>query len=1191
MFHLKPETRPLRAPQRYPAEVFTGLKRTVFVSVLVVFTMVAGLITSVPQMALANGTTIYSASGTITVDISNSTTVGLATGTVAGNATLKVSDLVAALKAGNVSIDAEKITFGTGALVNLSTDSPPAESTLTMKAAGDIKFSAGSGLIGGDHPLNLVFWADNAPTPVGGSIWFDGGTGSSKVDIQTKGGHLWMGGGSGSASWNGLTVGNSSAVGSRGNTNGIHLVNSTIHTAGGNIAIDGKGESGDGSPTPGSNKNGIRTFGVTTVDSGSGAIYMKGTTDATGNFPNNGVELSETILGTTYIRSSNATDQAIMIEGKTTGAPGTGASRRWGFFTWNTAIENTGGGTIHITGGGSQHSGVTISSGGAVLSSNGTIILEGTEAGAVSPHAVLIQGALGQKSGTSVTSSSANLEIIGNTFSATGTVASTGTLDIRPRTSDTTIGLGGAAGTLQISATNFDSTFADGFSTITVGSSAQTGTISSNAITLRDNTTLIGKDFSLGTIGASSNTVTLEASGNVTQSGALTAGSLALLGGGTFTLTNTSNAIGTVAAGSSGSKVAALSLYDASGGLTIGQVGSLEGVTATGDVLIETGAGDITLAKNIATDSSSNTAITVNAGKSTAAGTGTGGDIIVSGSPTLTTGANGIVRMFSGSEAASLGLTALVGGSSNVYYGVDETSTLSPALSSGTKYALFRSSVSVPQPQLSSQSNLSGVVGGSETLTPPSATDQSNDPVAGTTTWSSSNSSVASVSGSTLTYGVAGTAVITVTFTPADTSSFSVVTTSFTVTVSSAPSGDSSGGAPSGGSSGGASSGSSVAPTPVVPAPTVTPRLTRLAFGPPDTSPVRQPVERLGLLFNPNAPLRGTIGGAAVNISKTTVGSDGVSVIAGAFQFGVSLRGVPGAEVKTDTPSTSPELFVPRGGSGAVSGSGSYPGSFVQLWLPNGSSSREIARIPVRSDGTFTSDVIFEAGALELPVPIGRQVLQVVGYDEQGNQTVVDMTINIGQGVPAPEPNRQVGALPALTAGQSLATSGGIPEMVSITGVPETGIVVVEGSGWAVSVNADPKTGVVKDTGGTVRVHLDQSSIRTTSGSGFLPGTLATVWFFSEPTLVATVSVDDKGEFSAEFLVDARLIAPGEHTLQIQGVGTDGYIKAANLGVLVEQAVELTTESASGLLWWVAGVFLLVAALVVLLVVARRRRT
>ena len=121
-------------------------------------------------------------------------------------------------------------------------------------------------------------------------------------------------------------------------------------------------------------------------------------------------------------------------------------------------------------------------------------------------------------------------------------------------------------------------------------------------------------------------------------------------------------------------------------------------------------------------------------------------------------------------------------------------------------------------------------------------------------------------------------------------------------------------------------------------------------------------------------------------------------------------------------------------------------------------------------------------------------------------------------------------------------------------------------------------------------MRLTPSSVGHWSGSGFMPGTLATVWLFSEPTRMTTVTIDENGEFSSEFLVDARLIAPGEHTLQVQGVGADGFIKAANLGVLVEQPLELTTDSASGLLWWVAGALLLLLLAVLFVIVARRRR-
>ncbi len=90
-----------------------------------------------------------------------------------------------------------------------------------------------------------------------------------------------------------------------------------------------------------------------------------------------------------------------------------------------------------------------------------------------------------------------------------------------------------------------------------------------------------------------------------------------------------------------------------------------------------------------------------------------------------------------------------------------------------------------------------------------------------------------------------------------------------------------------------------------------------------------------------------------------------------------------------------------------------------------------------------------------------------------------------------------------------------------------------------------------------------------------MPGTTASVWMFSDPTLLATVPVGDDGTFAVEFLVDPQFLPAGNHTLQVQGVGEDGFIKAANVGVLVEEVVVFTANTASGLVAWVA----LVAAL------------
>jgi len=194
-----------------------------------------------------------------------------------------------------------------------------------------------------------------------------------------------------------------------------------------------------------------------------------------------------------------------------------------------------------------------------------------------------------------------------------------------------------------------------------------------------------------GALTATNNDISLNATGAVTQTAAITANKLALNGTGTFTLNNTGNNIATIAGGTSGTRLGSLSFTDASGGLTIGTVGSNNGVFASGTVLVETLVGNLTLSQSISTTNTTSTAVTLNAEKNAAIGISTGGNIIVSGSPTITTGSNGIVRLFSGFEAYSPGLTALAGGQANVRNNADETTTTySPALAGNNTYAIYR---------------------------------------------------------------------------------------------------------------------------------------------------------------------------------------------------------------------------------------------------------------------------------------------------------------------------------------------------------------------------------------------------------------------------------------------------------------------------------------------------------------------
>ena len=69
------------------------------------------------------------------------------------------------------------------------------------------------------------------------------------------------------------------------------------------------------------------------------------------------------------------------------------------------------------------------------------------------------------------------------------------------------------------------------------------------------------------------------------------------------------------------------------------------------------------------------------------------------------------------------------------------------------------------------------------------------------------------------------------------------------------------------------------------------------------------------------------------------------------------------------------------------------------------------------------------------------------------------------------------------------------------------------------------------------------------------------------------------------------MVTVGEHTLQLQGIGEGGYVRAANLGVLVGDNPELTPAPTSGtsltLLLWIAGI---VTVLVIISLLSWRRR-
>lgn len=354
----------------------------------------------------------------------------------------------------------------------------------------------------------------------------------------------------------------------------------------------------------------------------------------------------------------------------------------------------------------------------------------------------------------------------------------------------------------------------------------------------------------------------------------------------------------------------------------------------------------------------------------------------------------------------------------------------------------------------------------------------------------------------------------------------------------------------------------------------------------------RGPVLRSGVVPRDVRAPEVRIGGRLTSVQSTVTDPLNLFVRAGVVFLGVQVERDQGSVSQSEDGTT--EIAVRKGARTTLSGSGLRPESMVQVFLPlGGSNAKELTRISVAADGSFNGDAAFVTAPGEDPLPIGRQVLQLVSVDENGDEVVVDMTANIAQPSPAPEFNREEGVIPTQSTGTLMATNGGVPEQVTVSAVEEQKLAVVEGDGWSMAIAVTAEDGLVAGTDGGVSIELVRDESARVSGDGFMPGTRADVWLFSEPTLLGSVTIDDEGRFDGEVNIDGRVIAAGNHTLQLQGVGEDGYVRAANIGVTIDDAVvavEEPAETSVMFIWWVVAALITLVLAVILWFAARRRR-
>lgn len=353
------------------------------------------------------------------------------------------------------------------------------------------------------------------------------------------------------------------------------------------------------------------------------------------------------------------------------------------------------------------------------------------------------------------------------------------------------------------------------------------------------------------------------------------------------------------------------------------------------------------------------------------------------------------------------------------------------------------------------------------------------------------------------------------------------------------------------------------------------------------TPPRDRPTIVPGRPFDPDAGqgARGVVGGLLVPVEET-ITDEGARVVAiggatftflplGARDgvFGGGTTGGAGGPAASEADEAANglldadgRLLVAGDREVPLQGGGLLPGSSLQVFFTGAdgraADPRELLRVPVDEDGTFAGELRAARPLDEPPLPIGRHVVQITAFDADGLPIVIEKAINIAQDAPRPELDRSTGAVPTPGPDGVAATSAGLPVALRIEVQPETRAVSAIADDWGVDVTVADGDGSTAATSDGALVSVARSGVLTASGAGFLPGSRADVWMFSDPTLLGSVVIGDDGTFVTEVTVDAQFVAVGAHTLQVQAVGTDGFVRAVSLGIEVTE--DTVTAGLSG---------------------------
>jgi hypothetical protein len=165
-----------------------------------------------------------------------------------------------------------------------------------------------------------------------------------------------------------------------------------------------------------------------------------------------------------------------------------------------------------------------------------------------------------------------------------------------------------------------------------------------------------------------------------------------------------------------------------------------------------------------------------------------------------------------------------------------------------------------------------------------------------------------------------------------------------------------------------------------------------------------------------------------------------------------------------------------------------------------------------------------------------------------------------------------------------VTTENGEVVEVTVTVLPTENGVLITGPDFSAEMSTVDVDGTPLEVDENGRLMLQTGTVLRVKVSGFAPNTVITLWMFSDPETLGDFKTDANGDLDVSVVVPDT-VEIGEHTVQMNGVTTNGELRTLNMSVVV-------TEEGNALQRNLMPTVLAAMAALVLasLVIARRRR-